>query len=183
MRTQLRLDRPLMRGVAASMLLVSGIVTLLGCGSGLPTESGGPGDIPQTLVGTWRLSAATGSQVCDDLGHCGPAYGGSESYQFASNGHFVYSQFLEANLGGCKQTAFIYATGTVSSDISSVTLHPASLRNQRSNTCGQDSDQTYTTVDPSSYDWRVDEGTQDPEAKGLYLTGSDGEENGPYTRQ
>jgi hypothetical protein len=160
--------------------MIRRILTLLAalmmqaCGGGSETTGPAGGDIPSVLVGTWGLAAAGTSQVCDDLGHCGPAYGGSESYQFSADGSFIYSQLLEVNLGGCSQTAFIYAIGHVTVSGAGMTVEPTSLRNRRSNTCGAASDQTYTDVDPSRYAWRVDP------AAGLYLTGADSVEHGPY---
>jgi hypothetical protein len=145
------------------------------------TPPGDNGGVPSVLVGTWNEAAASGSQYCDpNGGGCTTAYGGSESYAFAPNGTFVYSQLLEANLYGCIIKTFLYATGTLTVNGSRLTLTPKSARNQVSKTCGKSTDEQLT-LDPSSYGWRV--AREADGSAGLYLTSSDGDEAGPFAKR
>ncbi|MBW8770087.1 MAG: hypothetical protein JF589_10045 [Gemmatimonadetes bacterium] len=167
---------PRARGLALPFVLVA----LLGCGAqGDPTSTPAPGGstgVPTQLVGTWRDAAATGSQVCDDLGSCSVAYGGSESYSFSADGHFVFAQQLEANLGGCRIVTSLYARGTVSVSNLQITLTSSYAHNTKTANCeaGFDKD---LQIDPTSYTFRLVASTGRQQ---LYLTGASGEETGPY---
>ena len=167
---------------------VGGLVVLLtipmqsACAAGdtitRPEASGG---IPAMLVGTWNEAAASGSQYCDpNGGGCTSAYGGSESYAFAANGAFVYSQLLEANLYGCKIRTFLYVTGTLTVNGPRLTLTPSAARNQVTRTCGRSTDDQMA-LDPSSYGWRVTRESDGTD--GLYLTSADGDEAGPFAKR
>lgn len=142
------------------------------------STAGSGGGVPPILVGTWNEAAASGSQYCDpNGGGCTSTYGGSESYTFAANGTFVYSQLLEANLYGCIIKTFLYASGTLTVSGARLTLTPTLARNKVTKTCGRSTDEQLT-LDPSNYGWRVVRGGGD--AAGLYLTSSDGDEAGPF---
>jgi len=145
------------------------------------TPPGSSGGVPSALVGAWNEAAASGSRYCDpNGGGCTSTYGGSETYTFAANGTFVYSQLLEANLYGCIIKTFLYATGTLTVNGARLTLTPSSARNQVTRTCGRGTDEQLT-LDPSSYGWRVARASDG--SAGLYLTSADGEEAGPFTRR
>ena len=167
--------------LARTLTLPGGVALLLGCSAlGDPASTQAPGGatgVPTPLVGTWRDVAATGSQVCDDLGNCSVAYGGSESYSFTADGHFVFAQQLEANLGGCRTVTSLYARGTIAVSSLRITLTSSFAHNTKSATCeaGFDKD---LQLDPTSYTWRiVSIGAGQPQ---LYLTGASGVETGPY---
>ncbi len=171
------IDRACRAGGIGALLVVA-MQTACGAAERQTAPSSSGAGIPAVLVGTWREAAATGSQYCDpNGGGCTPAYGGSESYTFAANGTFVYSQLLEANLYGCVIKTFLYATGTLTVTGARLTLAPTSARNVVTKTCGGGTDEQLT-LDASSYGWRVVRG--DDGSTGLYLTASDGEESGPY---
>lgn len=175
MRTHL-MDRAWRAGGIGALLIIA-MQTACGADRQTAPSASGPG-IPAVLVGTWSEAAATGSQYCDpNGGGCTPAYGGSESYVFAANGTFVYSQLLEANLYGCVIKTFLYATGTLTVTGARLTLAPKSARNVVTKTCGGGSDEQLTLA-PSSYGWRV--AREADGSTGLYLTSSDGDESGPY---
>jgi hypothetical protein len=139
------------------------------------------GNVPSALVGSWNEAAASGSQYCDpNGGGCTSAYGGSETYAFAANGTFTYSQLLEANLYGCIIKTFLYATGALTVNGDRLTLTPRSARNVVTKTCGRSTDEQLT-LDASSYRWRVARASDG--SSGLYLTSSDGEEAGPFRQR
>jgi hypothetical protein len=177
MHTYLRfIDRARRMLIVCAVLIVP-LQSACGAGDASVTAPGSSGGVPAALVGTWG-QAASGSQYCDpNGGGCTSAYGGSESYVFAANGTFTYSQLLEANLYGCIIKTFLYATGTLTVNGARLTLTPKSARNTVTKTCGRSTDERLT-LDPSSYGWRVAR-TADG-SMGLYLTSSDGEEAGPF---
>jgi hypothetical protein len=167
--------------VARALSLPAAVIVLLGCSAGSDTTSsqapGGATGIPSTLVGTWRDAAASGSQVCDELGSCSVAYGGSESYSFTADGRFVFAQQLEGNLGGCRITTSLYARGTIAVSELRITLTSTFAHNTKTATCEAGFDRDLQ-LDPTSYRWRLS-----PDAAGkpeLYLTGASGVETGPY---
>lgn len=175
MRTHF-MDRACRAGGICALLVIA-MQTACGADRQTAPSSSGAG-VPAVLVGTWSEAAATGSQYCDpNGGGCTAAYGGSESYVFAANGTFVYSQLLEANLYGCVIKTFLYATGTLTVTGARLTLAPKSARNVVTKTCGAATDEQLT-LDPSSYGWRV--AREADGSTGLYLTSSDGDEAGPY---
>lgn len=171
MRTLLLIARTLAASIA--------VISFMACGaaSSTGTEPGDPSIVPQQLVGTWRDAAASGSQVCDDLGNCSIAYGGSESYAFTADGHFVFAQQLEGNIGGCKIVTSLYARGTVSLDHLKITLTSSFAHNTKTATCEYGFD-TDLQLDPTTYTWRLAQ--SDAGQPQLYLTGADGAEAGPY---
>jgi len=176
MRTHL-IDRAWRAGGIGALLVIA-MQTACGAAEHETAPPSSSGVVPAALVGTWSEAAATGSQYCDpNGGGCTAAYGGSESYTFAANGTFVYSQLLEANLYGCVIKTFLYATGTLTVTGARLTLAPKSARNVVTKTCGRGSDEQLT-LEPSSYGWRVARGEDG--SMGLYLTSSDGDESGPY---
>jgi hypothetical protein len=139
----------------------------------------GPTGVLAALVGTWRETAASGSQVCDELGHCSIAYGGSESYTFTADGHFEFAQQLEGNVGGCRIVTSLYARGTVSGTGARITLSSTYAHDTKAATCesGFDID---LRLDPTSYTWRL---ARDGGGRAqLYLTGAGNVETGPYDR-
>jgi len=157
------------------------LITLLGCSALADSTSsqtpGGPTSLPSTLVGTWLDAASSGSQVCDELGNCSVAYGGSESYSFTADGNFVFAQQLEANLGGCRIVTSLYARGTITVSNLRITLTSVFAHNTKTATCeaGFDKD---LQLDPTSYTFRLAQG--DAGESQLYLTGASGVETGPY---
>jgi hypothetical protein len=157
------------------------LVTLLGCSaladSTASQTPGGTVSLPSTLVGTWRDAAASGSQVCDDLGDCSVAYGGSESYSFTADGHFVFAQQLEGNLGACRIVTSLYARGTISVSNARITLTSAFAHNTKTATCEAGFDRDLQ-LDPTSYTFRLARG--DAGQSQLYLIGASGVETGPY---
>jgi hypothetical protein len=172
MRTPLLLTRVLAVSTAVVSFIACG-----GAADSTTTEPGGPPVVPPQLVGTWRDAAASGSQVCDDLGNCSIAYGGSESYSFSADGHFVFAQQLEGNIGGCKIVTSLYARGSVSLDDVKITLTSSFAHNTKTATCEDGFDKDLQ-LDPTTYTWRLAE--SDAGQPQLYLTGAGGEEAGPY---
>jgi hypothetical protein len=168
-------------GLTHALTLPVALVALLGCSALTESTSsqtpGGPPSVPPTLVGTWRDAAASGSQVCDELGTCSVAYGGSESYSFTADGHFVFAQQLEGNLGGCRIVTSLYARGTIAVSSLRITLTSTSARNTKTATCETGFDRDLQ-LDPTSYTWRLAQGGAGKPQ--LYLTGASGEETGPY---
>ena len=166
--------------LARTLALPAGAVLVLGCSAlGDPASTQAPGgttDVPTQLVGTWRDVAATGSQVCDNLGNCSVAYGGSESYSFTADGHFVFAQQLEANLGGCRTVTSLYARGTIAVSTLRLTLTSSFAHNTKTATCEAGFDEDLQ-LDPTSYTWRLTQTSAGPQ---LYLTGASGVETGPY---
>jgi hypothetical protein len=157
------------------------LIALLGCSAladptSRQTPDGSTG-VPSSLVGTWRDAAASGSQVCDDLGNCSVAYAGSESYSFTADGHFVFAQQLEGNLGGCRIVTSLYARGIIAVSDVRITLTSSFAHNTKTATCEAGFDQDLQ-LDPTSYTWRLTQG--DAGKPQLYLTGASGEETGPY---
>ena len=158
-----------------------GIIVQTACGardSGTTAPSG-EARIPTVLVGTWGQAAASGSQYCDpNGGGCTSAYGGSESYALCGERHV---RLLAAARG---EPLRLHHQDVPVRDRHAhgqrprLTLTPTSARNQVTKTCGRSTDEQLK-LDPSSYSWRVEQGSGD--AAGLYLTSADGEEAGPFT--
>jgi hypothetical protein len=135
-----------------------------------------PATFPSFLVGKWRITAASGQQ-CDDLGHCTPAYGGSESYTFAADGSFEYAQYLASNLNGCQLVTFLHVLGAAAVEDQTITLTSTSAHNKKQDGCGETTDQDLQ-LDPASYTWRL---TWTGTAEQLELTSSAGT-SGPLDR-
>jgi len=164
-----------------ALTLPVALVALLGCSALADSTSSqtpdGSTSVPPTLVGTWRDAAASGSQVCDELGQCSVAYGGSESYSFTADGNFVFAQQLEGNLGGCRIVTSLYARGTIAVSSLRITLTSTFAHNTKTATCEAGFDRDLQ-LDPTSYTWRLAQG--DAGKPQLYLTSVSGVETGPY---
>jgi hypothetical protein len=139
---------------AAGLLATAGPASAQALAALAPTQSPGVAVVPPVLVGTWSLVAASGSQDCDDLGHCSTTYGGTETFTFDADGQFEYSQYLASSIIGCDEVTFLDVSGTVMSTGTSLTLYPGHATNSKQDSCGEDTIEQLT-IDPTTYDWWI----------------------------
>jgi hypothetical protein len=149
--------------VARALLLVIAVAGLLAsvgpASAQTPVASAvaqtpGVAGVPPVLVGTWSIVAASGSQDCDDFGRCNTSFGGTETFTFAADARFEYSQYLASSIIGCNEITFLDVTGTMTSTLTSLTLFPELATNSKLDTCGEDTIEELA-IDPTTYDWWI----------------------------
>jgi len=166
------------RGTRASIALVICFSLLASCSSadGATTPSGTSDTPPSALVGKWRVTAAASGSVCDQVGSCSGADGGSESYLFTADGHFEFTQYLQSDLLGCRIVATLYAKGTMSVNGASMTLAATYAHQSKQANC-ESSFERDLTIDPTAYTWWT---TKDAAGKPqLFIKGGSGTD-GPF---
>ena len=167
-----------------TLLTTLAITAAPGCGSGGDAAApDGPGDnpsggqLPDSLVGTWRWEEI-GDVVCDPAtGQCTNSFARSQKLELSDDGHFTHVLVYESHLAGCDLEVLHQSDGTAEAQGGSLLLHISAGTTKVDNTCGE-SGITDESGQTDTYDWEIRGGEAGvPE---LILVDEEGTTLGPF---